>query len=81
MNIFRIFRTKTLIRDTILCFVLSGLSSKLQQMPGSQQLDDFMTQRLEEKLRAARVRTLFLLGQSRRCNPLNGTPHSMFLSL
>lgn len=33
-----------------------GLSSKLQQMPGSQQLDDFMTQRLEEKLRAARSR-------------------------
>ncbi|XP_041790997.1 coiled-coil and C2 domain-containing protein 2A isoform X1 [Chelmon rostratus] len=33
---------------------LSGLSSRIQHTSGSQHLDDFMTRRLEEKLKAAR---------------------------
>lgn len=51
-----------LLFHDMLCLV--GPSSRVQQTPSSRQFDSFVTQRLEEKLRAARVNTVFFLSLS-----------------
>uniref|UniRef100_A0A8C4EJ13 Coiled-coil and C2 domain containing 2A n=1 Tax=Dicentrarchus labrax TaxID=13489 RepID=A0A8C4EJ13_DICLA len=63
---------------------LLGLSSRIQHTSGSQHLDDFVTRRLEEKLRAARVNTtsfLHTLGQVQRSSKTSKTGNHIAIIL